>query len=209
MRFHQTPALLRWLFPRIWWKKSVQEKVIFLTFDDGPIPEVTDFVLGQLDQYQAKATFFWVGDNVERYPEIAKRVLAAGHRVGNHTYHHVQAWKNRGETYGQEVQQCQQALERAGAPAAEKLFRPPHGQLTFAHLRKLQPEYQVVMWSSLTYDFDASLPAEECLSRSIASIKPGSIVVMHDSLKAEKNLRYVLPRLLQHFSSLGYSFKTL
>lgn len=208
-RFHQVPALLPFLFPKVWWKRPVRDKTIFLTFDDGPIPEVTEFVLAQLHQYAAKATFFCVGENVERYRGIAQQIAAAGHVLANHTYHHVKAWQYAPETYLQEVAHCQEVLQTTIGSSKKPLFRPPHGQLTRAHLRMLIPTYQVVMWSSLTYDFDHTLLPEACLRKAISVIKPGSIVVMHDSLKAERNLRYVLPRLLRHFSDLGYSFQTL
>ncbi|MBC3542305.1 polysaccharide deacetylase family protein [Rufibacter sediminis] len=210
MRFHKTPPVLPWLFRKAWWKRPVSDKILFLTFDDGPIPEVTPFVLEQLAQYNAKATFFCVGENLERYPDLAREAKAQGHQLANHTHQHVKAWKVSPAEYRQQVERCQAALEKVGSGAdGPKFFRPPHGQLTWRHLRMLEPEYQVVMWSTLTYDFDASLYPEECLAKAIAVTKPGSVVVLHDSLKAERNLRYVLPRLLRHFSDLGYVFKTL
>ncbi|MFC6999461.1 polysaccharide deacetylase family protein [Rufibacter roseus] len=209
-RFFKTPSVLTWAFPGVVWKKKMREKTLFLTFDDGPIPEVTPFVLDQLQQYNAKATFFCVGDNVQRHPAIAQQVLEQGHLLANHTFHHVKAWQHSPQKYFAEVEQCQAALESiVGSAPDKKLFRPPHGQLTWGHLRKLKHKYQVVMWSSLSYDFDASLAPEESLQKTIAVSGPGSIVVMHDSLKAEKTLKYVLPRFLEYFSALGYSFKTL
>lgn len=209
-RFFKTPFPLTWLFPGALWQKKVQEKVLYLTFDDGPIPEVTEFVLEQLGQYQAKATFFCVGDNVRRNPSITRAVMANGHLLANHTFHHVKAWQHSPPSYIEEVRQCQAALEEVtGARTAKKLFRPPYGQLTWRHLRTLKNEFQVVMWSVLSYDFDQTLDPEESLRKTISGCKPGSIIVMHDSLKAEKTLRYVLPRFLKHFNSLGYSFQTL
>lgn len=167
-------------------------------------------MLDQLAAYQAKATFFCVGENLERHKEIATQVMKQGHMLANHTHQHVKAWQLSPVAYFAQVTKCQEVLETLERPATQtKLFRPPHGQLTLRHLRTLQPEYQVVMWSSLAYDFDQTLSPEECLRKTIASIQPGGVVVLHDSLKAERNLRYVLPRLLEHFSSLGYSFQTL
>ncbi|WP_210489157.1 polysaccharide deacetylase family protein [Rufibacter aurantiacus] len=210
LRFYRTPPVLPWLFPKVWWRRPVSGKTIFLTFDDGPIPEVTPFVLEQLAAFNAKATFFCVGENLERHPEIAQEVLAQGHVLANHTQQHVKAWNYTPAAYRDQVVLCQAVLEKIGPkPVGKKLFRPPHGQLTWRHLRMLAPEYQVVMWSTLTYDFDASLAPEKCLDKAISITGPGSVVVMHDSLKAERNLRFVLPRLLRHFSGLGYSFKTL
>jgi peptidoglycan-N-acetylglucosamine deacetylase len=210
IRFFKTPFFLPWLFPKVWWRKEVEEKTIFLTFDDGPIPQVTPFVLEQLAAFQAKATFFCVGENLERHPEIATQAVQQGHVLGNHTHQHVKAFTLSPEAYLAQVTQCQNVLntlEKTGA--SNKLFRPPHGQLTWRHLRKLQKEYQLVMWSSLAYDFDQTLSPEACLRNTIVSIQPGAVVVLHDSLKAERNLRYVLPRLLDHFSNLGYRFQTL
>ncbi len=210
IRFFKTPALFSWIFRKIWWRKDKTEKTLYLTFDDGPIPDVTDFVLEELARYQAKATFFCVGENVIRHPAIAQKIKAHSHALGNHTHHHVKAWQTSLGKYLQEVEQCQQALEKAFGPSPQKkFFRPPHGQLTFSLLQKLNATYQVVMWSSLSYDFDATIAPEECLRRTISATKPGSIVVFHDSLKAERNLRFVLPRFLAHFSGLGYSFKHL
>jgi peptidoglycan/xylan/chitin deacetylase (PgdA/CDA1 family) len=208
-RFHKTPPLLPWLFPKVLWRKKVQDKTVYLTFDDGPIPDVTPFVLEQLEIFQAKATFFCVGENVVRHPELAQRVADQGHLLANHTHQHVKAWQTKPTEYLRQVRECQSALNNIVPEPEKKLFRPPHGQLSPSHLRILQPEYQVVMWSCLTYDFDATLSPEECLKKAISNTKPGTVVVLHDSLKAERNLRYVLPRFLQHFTGLGYSFKTL
>ncbi|WP_192825151.1 polysaccharide deacetylase family protein [Rufibacter sp. LB8] len=210
MRFHQTPFFLPWVFPKIWWKRPVTGKVVFLTFDDGPIPEVTEFVLEQLELFKAKATFFCVGENLDKYPHIAQKVVAQGHTLGNHTYHHVKAWQNTMAAYQQEVLACQVAIDKISPTVgSQKLFRPPHGQLTFKNLRMLEKDFQVVLWSALSYDFDATLPPEICLQKTLAAIKPGAIVVLHDSLKAEKNLRYVLPRLLAHCQKLGYSLQAV
>ncbi|WP_227006233.1 polysaccharide deacetylase family protein [Rufibacter latericius] len=198
------------LYRKVWWKRPANEKTIYLTFDDGPIPEVTPFVLEQLAAFNAKATFFCVGENLERHPSLAQQALAQGHVLANHTHQHVKAWKLTPEEYRQQVEECQGALQKIRAEKGlKKLFRPPHGQLTWRHLRMLEPEYQVVMWSTLTYDFDQTLSPEKCLAKAIAVTGPGSVVVFHDSLKAERNLRYVLPRLLRHFSALGFAFKPL
>ncbi|GAA4299761.1 polysaccharide deacetylase family protein [Nibribacter koreensis] len=185
------------------------EKTIYLTFDDGPIPEVTEFVLAELEKYQAKATFFCVGENLQRNPDIAKKVAQGGHTLGNHTHKHVQAFKTPFAHYLQEVEQCQKTLQQVVPHVTTKLFRPPHGQLTYSLLTQLREKYQVVMWSHLTYDFDQSLSPEVCWLKLKGLLTPGSIVVLHDSLKAERNLRYVLPRLLEHYTASGFTFKAL
>ncbi|GGK81974.1 polysaccharide deacetylase family protein [Rufibacter glacialis] len=210
IRFHQRPPVLPWFLPKVWWDRAGAEKTLYLTFDDGPIPEVTPFVLEQLALFGAQATFFCVGENLERHAAVAKQALAQGHRLANHTQQHVKAWHLSPEAYLEQVAQCQAVLKELGAETAgPKLFRPPYGQMTPWHLRLLQPAYQVVMWNMLTYDFDETLSPETCLRKAVSFCKPGSVVVFHDSLKAEKNLRYVLPRLLRHFSDQGFSFKTL
>jgi peptidoglycan/xylan/chitin deacetylase (PgdA/CDA1 family) len=183
--------------------------VIYLTFDDGPIPGVTDFVLAALASYQAKATFFCVGDNIGKYPDIAGRVSQAGHRLGNHTYHHLKGWKTSQAEYLHNVALCEQALQPFVMPGQPWLFRPPYGSIRFGQWHQLKQRYQVVMWEVLTYDFDPRLPAAVCLEKAIRHTGPGAVVVFHDSLKARRNLEYVLPRYLAHFAGLGYRFETL
>jgi peptidoglycan/xylan/chitin deacetylase (PgdA/CDA1 family) len=212
---------------------------LYLTFDDGPIPEETPWVLAQLAAFQAQATFFCVGDNLVRHPEIARAALAAGHRLGNHTQHHRSAWNTPRAGYLAGVAECQQALERfvpsarclgvaeqsqpteTHQPASEAqhqalgtkhqkpLFRPPYGRLTWPVLRALRPEYRLIMWSLLTRDYDPDLAPERALRLTLAATRPGDIVVLHDSRKASRSLRFLLPRLLAHYSELGYEFAAL
>ena len=175
------------------------ERVIYLTFDDGPIPEVTPWVLETLKHFDAKATFFCVGDNVVKHPEVFKKVLAAGHQVGNHTFNHLNGWKNPTDAYLENVERCSQVLPG-------NLFRPPYGVLKLAQKNALLPRYKIVMWDVLSGDFDHSITAERCLKNVIENTLSGSIVVFHDSMKAADRLQYVLPRTLDHFSAKGYSF---
>lgn len=210
IRFYKSPALLRALFPKLLWRMPVVGKTVYLTFDDGPIPEVTEFVLEQLARFKAKATFFCVGDNVRKHPDIAAMIKEAGHRIGNHTFNHLNGWQTSLETYLQNVEQCRQVLQNlAFAENGKLLLRPPYGKITRQQLQQLQPEYEVVMWDVLTYDFDADLAPEACLHNSIRKTGPGSVVVFHDSLKARRNLEFALPRFLEHFSRLGYTFAAL
>ncbi|GAB2476515.1 polysaccharide deacetylase [Hymenobacter qilianensis] len=205
------PALLHSLFPGCEWQHPTAERILYLTFDDGPIPEETPWVLDQLADYKASATFFCVGDNVQRYPSIAQRTVAEGHRLANHTHHHLSAWAHSRATYLQDVAQCQQVLtERSLLEAGKRpLLRPPYGRLTWPLLRRLRPQYRLIMWSVLTQDYDQNLPAERCLHQSIAATRPGDIVVFHDSQKARRNLRFVLPRYLAHFAEQGFTFASL
>ena len=189
--------------------------VLYLTFDDGPIPAETPWVLEQLAAFNAKATFFCVGQNLERYPEIARAALAAGHRLGNHTHHHRSAWATGRAEYLQEVDRCQAVVrelltDNQQLTGEQKpLFRPPYGRLTWPLLRALKPEFRVVMWSVLTRDYDPQLSPENCLRFTLAAIRPGDIVVFHDSYKASARLRFVLPRVLAHFAALGFQFEVL
>jgi peptidoglycan/xylan/chitin deacetylase (PgdA/CDA1 family) len=194
---------------------------LYLTFDDGPIPEETPWVLEQLAAYQAKGTFFCVGDNLVRYPEVASAALLAGHRLGNHTQHHRSAWATPRADYLAGVAECQANLVAssqllAGSSSVNEklktkmpLFRPPYGRLTWPVLRQLRPHYRVIMWSLLTRDYDPDLAPERALRLALAATRPGDIVVLHDSRKASRSLRFLLPRLLAHYSELGYEFATL
>lgn len=213
------PRLLHALLPGCEWTNPrttpAGAPVIYLTFDDGPIPEETPWVLEQLAQYQAKATFFCVGQNLERYPEIARAALAGGHRLGNHTQHHRSAWATAGPDYLADVAECQAHIEellctQPGAGGSQKmLFRPPYGRLTWPLLRTLRPSFRVAMWSVLTRDYSPDLSPEDCLRFTLAAVRPGDILVFHDSRKASARLRFVLPRVLAHFAALGYRFSTL
>lgn len=207
MYLHYVPKIVQWLYPRLTWHKSRKEKVIYLTFDDGPVPEITPFVLEQLNKHGAKATFFCVGGNVGRYPEILQQLIRGGHGIGNHTDHHLNGAKTDVKTYLEDVNLCQDKLRKAGVEP--RLMRPPYGRIRKAQARQLQPAYEIIMWDVLTADYDRKLSPEKCLQQSIRYTQNGSVVVFHDSVKAWKNLSWVLPRYLEHFVSKGYVFKSL
>ncbi|TXK23273.1 polysaccharide deacetylase family protein [Pontibacter qinzhouensis] len=193
------------------WHKPAAGKQLYLTFDDGPIPVVTPFVLKQLAQYQAKATFFCVGDNVARHPDVAQQVLQQGHVLANHTFHHLKGWQTTLPAYVGDTARCHTELEKLyPAGQARKLFRPPHGRITGKQARVLREQgYELIMWDVLTNDYDKTLQPEACLKKAIKYTQSGSIIVFHDSLKAQRNLEFVLPRFLEHFVSCGYTFSTL
>lgn len=195
----KTPKIVQALRPAYLWRVPTAERVLYLTFDDGPIPEVTPWVLDLLQQHQAKATFFCVGDNVRRHPGIFQQLLAAGHAVGNHTYHHLNGWHTGNLLYFHDVRRCARLVQ-------SRLFRPPYGRLLPRQRSFLERHYRIVMWDVLSGDFDAALPPEMCLRNVLDHAEPGSIVVFHDSLKAERRLRYVLPRVLEHFAGEGWRF---
>ncbi|PTX11387.1 peptidoglycan/xylan/chitin deacetylase (PgdA/CDA1 family) [Pontibacter mucosus] len=208
LRLYKTPTLLKKLMPGYTWHREEAEKVLYLTFDDGPIPEVTPWVLEVLATYKARATFFCVGDNVAKHTEVARQVLQQGHRLANHTFNHLKGWQTPLQTYVENTERCQQELVKL-QPEGLKLFRPPYGRITGRQAQALRQKYELVMWDVLTNDYDRSLAPEVCLRQSIKSTQCGSIIVFHDSLKAQRNLEYALPRYLEHFTSLGYTFRTL
>lgn len=213
MYFHKTPALIRNAFPNLLWKKNTREKLLFLTFDDGPIPNVTDFVLTELKKFEAKATFFCVGENISRYPEIYSRIRKEEHYTGNHTFNHLNAFKSKYGTYLENVQKAEDTMQDienlSDFKPQPKFFRPPYGRISSRLSKALRPKYSVVMWDVLTGDFDVKLSKYDCLSKSIKYTEAGSIITFHDSLKAENNLRFVLPRFLEHFGNQGYRFEAL
>lgn len=198
----KTPFLLRWLYPTLIWRQSAREKCIYLTFDDGPIPVVTPFVLETLKKFGAKATFFCIGDNVTRHPDIYKLILADGHAVGNHTFNHLRGWDTPLTEYIDNVQKCAEVVK-------SNLFRPPHGRGTRSQYSALRSQYSIVMWDVLSGDFDQGLSPEKCLQNVIKNTGNGSIVVFHDSLKAFERLQFTLPRALEYWAARGYSFKAL
>lgn len=196
--------------PGYTWLKEGTNKVLYLTFDDGPIPEITPWVLEQLSKCNAKATFFAVGDNLARHRDIAEQILAQGHRLANHTHNHLRGWQTPLDHYLHNVQQCQQELDTLlPVTTQSKLFRPPYGRITPRQASALRPEYELVMWDVLTNDYDSSLKPEKCLQEAIRCTQSGSIIVFHDSIKARRNMMYALPRFLDHFTASGYTFETL
>lgn len=183
---------------------------MYLTFDDGPLPEVTEFVLDRLQEYDARATFFCVGDNLRRHQAIGKRISRDGHALANHTFHHLSGWETPPVAYLDNIRGCDRQLHAIrGAEERKTLFRPPYGKISRKQMHMLKTEYELVMWDVLSYDFDASLGPAQCLQKTLANTRPGSIVVFHDSVKAARNLTYVLPRYLERLAGLGYTFQAL
>jgi len=218
------PLFVKHIFPKYTWNLPTEELVIYLTFDDGPTPEVTPWTLEVLEQYQAKATFFCVGNNVEKHSDIFLKIAEKGHTIGNHTYNHPKGWRTSTEAYLKNVQQAQNIinfqLQKLGNNQAStssyqtsknhKLFRPPYGQITKKQGRKLMGlGYKIIMWSVLSIDWSENITKEKALKNVIKNAKNGSIVVFHDSEKASESMQYALPRVLEHFSKKGYCFKAL
>lgn len=198
----KTPQIIQNLLPHYTWKIDTDEKVLHLTFDDGPIPEVTPWVLEQLARYDASATFFCVGENIKRNPSLLQEIIDAGHAVGNHTYNHLNAWKTENRPYFLNVMRCAHLVH-------SRLFRPPYGKLLPRQAGFLKRHYRIIMWDVLSGDFDPLITEEQCLQNVLKNAGKGSIVVFHDSRKAWENLKFTLPRVLEHFASKGYSFRNL
>lgn len=203
---HRTPALFKYLWPSLIWNIPNEGNRIFLTFDDGPIPGLTEWVLQVLDEFNIKATFFCVGDNVKKHPEIFSKLIESGHSIGNHTFHHVNGRDTSVSEYLENIEACDQVFKAHGF--STNLFRPPYGRLKTSQ-RKLLKSRQVVMWDVLSKDYDQSLSPESILNGIIKSTQTGSIIVFHDNIKAEKNLKSVLAKYIQYCLDAGYQFDTL
>jgi peptidoglycan/xylan/chitin deacetylase (PgdA/CDA1 family) len=190
------------LYPSCTWNIPGEEKAVYLTFDDGPVEGVTPWVLELLRKYQAKATFFCIGENVKRNPELFKEVITDGHAVGNHTNNHMNGWKTMYRDYLKDVRDCGEVFK-------SNLFRPPYGKIKPLQLRTLAREYHIIMWSYLTGDYNKGLNCPATLDEMKTNVGPGDIIVFHDSLKAEANLRILLPQALEYLSGNGYKFKSI
>lgn len=202
---HKTPFFLPLLYPALTWKIPTDEKKLYLTFDDGPVTGPTEFVLDQLSRVSIRATFFCIGDNIQKYPEIFKRISADGHAVGNHTMNHVNGWKTSSGKYVADVKEFDRVAAEAGQHQPARLFRPPYGRITRRQIKELST-YRIIMWDVLSQDYNHNLTPEQCLRRTIQACSPGSIIVFHDSYKSQKNMEYAIPRLIDHFGDKGYRF---
>ncbi len=197
----KTHAIVKKIFSGFLWDIHTNEKIVYLTFDDGPTPEITQWVLAQLKQFEAKATFFCIGNNITNHPDIFAEVVAGGHSVGNHSHNHLNGWKTETADYIENVQACETLMPQTG----RKLFRPPYGKIKLSQSRILQKMgYEIVMWDILSADFDRSITPEKCLDNVLKNIDSGSIVIFHDSVKAFGNLEYALPKTLQFLKENGY-----
>ena len=204
MIIEQPPKLYRMLFPKsIWRIINEEEKMVYLTFDDGPIPEITPWVLDILDQYQIKATFFCVGDNVCKYPDNYNEILKRGHKVGNHTHNHVQGWKTHGLKFVNNVKESSNYIQ-------SNLFRPPHGHMFVYQLTHLHfLGYKTIMWDVVTRDYSKRMTPQQVFNNVKKYTRDGSIIVFHDSLKAENNLKFALPHSIEWLLEQGYTFGTI
>jgi peptidoglycan/xylan/chitin deacetylase (PgdA/CDA1 family) len=207
LNIFRTPFFLPWVYPQLTWRIPTSEKLIYLTFDDGPVPGPTELVLDTLNRFNVKGTFFCIGDNIRKHSLVFNRILNEGHEVANHTYHHINGWRSKADKYVENINLCQaEILKYQSKP--NSLFRPPYGRISKGQISQLK-DYRIVMWDVLTHDYNRNIHAEVCLSQSIKATRPGSIIVFHDSHKAEKNMSYVLPRYVAHFINQGFTFTLL
>lgn len=202
----KTNRLIKRIFSDYVWDMPTIEKKVYLTFDDGPTPEITSWVLNQLKQYNAKATFFCIGDNIQKYPEIFETVIREGHVIGNHTFNHYNGWKIKTNDYINNIERCEGQMQQSKIyKLKSKLFRPPYGKIKKSQAKILLASgYKIIMWDVLSADFDAEITPQKCLDNVLKNIQPGSIVVFHDSIKGFKNLKYALPEILSYLKQNGY-----
>jgi peptidoglycan/xylan/chitin deacetylase (PgdA/CDA1 family) len=203
--FIKTPGWLKKLYGGCMWQMPGEEKIIYLTFDDGPHPIATPFVLDTLKAHNANATFFCIGKNVREQPALYKRILAEGHGVGNHTFSHVNGWKTKAADYLRDIAEAEEVID-------SQLFRPPYGRISRGQLKKIAegiPPLKAIMWTVLSGDFDTHLSPEKCLHNVLEKSGSGSIVVFHDSAKAYEKLAYTLPKTLEYFGKKGYRFEKI
>lgn len=211
----KTPRLLKGLYPNFTWDIPNDQNAVYLTFDDGPTPEITEWTLNLLSSYNAKATFFCVGENIEKYPDIFKAILSHGHVIGNHTYNHPGGWKTKTATYVEQVIKTQKLIEEHGSDFTDKsktpkLFRPPYGKISRKQGRQLIGlGYKIIMWDVLAFDWKDSISKEKSAKNVISNAQSGSIIVFHDSFKAAERMQYALPKTLEFFSKKGFVFKSI
>ena len=215
MIIEQPAKWLRWLYPKAIWRMDSSERSIYLTFDDGPIPESTPFLLETLDKYGVKATFFVVGENVRKYPELFRQIVERGHQIGNHTNHHLGSFKHWTVTYLIDTYECQLLIKGEASLSGEKsegtmpLFRPPHGWMRHSIYYWLSKRYRIVMWDLVTRDYSKWLTADDVYDNVRRYARNGSIVTFHDSLKSIDKLRTALPRAIEWLQAEGFEFKTI
>ncbi len=204
MFIEQPPKFFRALYPQAHFRMNPDEKAVYLTFDDGPIPEVTPWVLSLLEEHSVKATFFMVGDNVRKHPDEFRMVIEAGHRIGNHTYNHIRGFEYSAEQYLANVEKANELMHT-------DIFRPPHGHVGFRQYHTLKHHYRIIMWDLVTRDYSKRMTPEQVLDNVKHYVRNGSIITFHDSLKSwnNGNLQYALPRAIEYLKSEGYEFKML
>jgi len=213
----KTPDFVKTLFPNFIWNIDTKSKELYLTFDDGPTPEITDWVLSTLKDYNAKATFFCIGNNIEKHPDIFRNIIDEGHVIGNHTFNHLKGWKHKTSDYLDDVERTEKIINSEYQKQNSritirnsKLFRPPYGKFKSKQSKQIRDlGYKIILWDVLSYDWDNAISEVNCLKNVTSAAKEGSIIVCHDSVKASRNLKYVLPKVLEYYNQRGFKFKSL
>lgn len=201
MFIEQPPQFIRYIYPSAIWRMDKNEKAIYLTFDDGPIPRITPWVLDILDKYNIKATFFMVGDNIRKHPDEFRMVTERGHRIGNHTFNHIRGLNYDLDSYLENTDKaCRMMMDT-------KLFRPPHGYMSPKQYAALKKKYKIIMWDLVTRDYNRKFTGEQILHKVKKYVRNGSIITFHDSIKSEENLKYALPKAIEWLKEQGYEFK--
>lgn len=200
MFIEQPPKLVRWMYPQAIWRMNPKEKAVYLTFDDGPIPQMTPWILDVLDKYNIKATFFLVGDNVRKHPKEFEMLKARGHRLGNHTFNHIRGFEWLTKNYLANTEKANELIQT-------DLFRPPHGHMRWLQYELLRRKYKIIMWDLVTRDYSKHLNGEQVFEKVKKYVRNGSIITFHDSIKSEKNTKYALPRSIEWLLEQGYEFK--
>ena len=208
---YQFPTFIQRLYRGVVWRGDTSRRCVYLTFDDGPKPEVTKPLLDILDRYRVKATFFWVGENVWRHPEMAREVVRRGHIVGNHTFNHLPGMKNRRMLYCDNVYLSEEMMHRTLGPDwhSHRLFRPPYGRMRLRQKHILEKDFTVVLWDLITHDYNPNYTREQILHIVKHLVRNGSVIVFHDSLKAKKNVLSAVPVMIEYLQKEGYEFRTL
>ena len=194
------PKIFQAIFPSLVWKKYTSEKKVWLTFDDGPTPEITPFILDTLQKNTVKATFFCLGEQIEKHPEILKRITAEGHSIGNHSYSHPNGFTTCTKKYLEDVKKCQQIIPET------KLFRPPFGNIYPWQIGKLKKKYKIIMWNVMGWGFDKNTSKEKCFLNVVNNVGSGSIILLHDNEKAQENLQYALPKIIEALKERRFAF---
>lgn len=198
----KTPAIIQKLLPKLVWRIPTTEKKVWLTFDDGPNPKISTFILDLLKEHNIKATFFCVGKNIEKYPEIFAKIKAHGHSIGNHSYSHLNGFKTCSEKYVNDIERCQKLMPET------KLFRPPFGKIYPWQIRKLNRQYKIIMWDVMSWDFNKNTSPESCLNNVVNNVETGSIILFHDNKKSFANLQFTLPKIISVLKEKKFDFST-
>lgn len=202
MYLAKSPNIIKKYYPTLVWDIPNDNNKIYLTFDDGPVSGVTEWVLDVLKQYNVKATFFCIGDNVQQNPAVYRRILNEGHAVGNHSQNHINGWKSDDEVYFDNIKKCTKLVD-------SNLFRPPYGRIKKSQLDKIQEDYKIIMWDVLSGDFDLKITSEKCYNNVVKNTRSGSIIVFHDSVKAAENLKHALPNVIEFLLAKGFVFDAI